>query len=124
MKPVARLAILESIFFFLIASIITFSLIGWRQLALFISVIVAVAGRLALDYYYECISECSSISAKISMTPIIILVALTLSLIDFRRHPFLMAALFMLLFILVLWKAAMLLNWIDRGQHRGAGSHS
>jgi hypothetical protein len=116
MKPGARLAILESSFFLLLASIITFSLIGWRELALFLSAIFAVAARLGLNYYYECIAECGSLSAKISVMPIITFVALTLSLISFRQHPFLVAALFLLLFILVIWKVAMLLNWIDRGR--------
>ena len=119
MKAGARLAILESTFFFLLASIITFALIGWRQLALFLSVIIAVVGRITLDYYYECIAECSSLSVKISMMPVITLVALALTMISFRQHPFLMAALFILLFILVIWKIAMLLNWIDRGRKGG-----
>ena len=116
MKPGARIAILESTFFFLLASIITFSLIGWRELALILSAVLAVAGRLALDYYYECLAGCSSLSEKVSMMPTITLVVLSLTMITFRHHPFLMAALFMLLFILVIWKIAMLFNWIDRGQ--------
>ena len=116
MKPGLRLAILESAFFFLLASIIASSLIEWRQLALFLSIIVAVAGRIALDYYYEYISGCSALSAKISMMPTITLLALAFIMIRFRQHPFLITALFMLLFILVIWKVAMLRNWIDRGQ--------
>ena len=119
MKAGARLAVLESVFFLLLASIIAFSLTGWRQLALFLSAVIAVAGRAALDYYYECIAECSSLSVKISMMPVITLVALALTMISFRQHPFLMAALFILLFILVIWKIAMLLNWIDRGREGG-----
>ncbi len=119
MKTAARLAILESAFFFLLASIITFSLIGWRQLALFLSALIAVAGFIALDYYYKCVAGCSSLSAKISLMPIISLLALTAVMISFREHPFLMAALFILLFVLVIWKIAMLLNCIDRTAKRG-----
>ena len=115
-QPGLRLAILESAFFFLLASIIASSLIEWRQLALFLSLIVAVAGRIALDYYYECISGCSTLSANISMMPTITLLALAFIMIRFRQHPFLITALFMLLSILIIWKVAMLRNWIDRGQ--------
>ena len=118
MKTEARLAILESAFFFLLASIIVFSLIGWRQLALFLSATVAVAGYIALDYYYECVTVCSSLSTKISLMPIIALLGLTVALISFRQHPFLMAALFMLLFVLVIWKIAMMLNCIDRAEKK------
>ncbi len=118
MKTAARLAILESVFFFLLASIIAFSLIGWRQLALLFSAIVAVAGYIALDYYYECIAECGSLSAKISLIPTIALLALTLIMISFRQHPFLMMALFLLLSMLVIWKIAMLSNLIDRAAKR------
>ncbi len=121
MKPGARLAILESAFFFLLASIITFTLIGWSQLALFFSAIVAIAGRIALDYYYECIAECSPRSAKISLIPVITLVALTFALISFRQHPFLIIALFFLFFMLVIWKIAMLLHWIEREPRRKTG---
>jgi len=119
MKSGARLAVIESAFFFLLASIITFSLIGWPQLALFLSAIAAVAGRVALDYYYECIAVCSPLSAKISLMPTIALVALTLAMISFGQHPFLMTALYILLFILVIWKIAMLLNFIERTAKRG-----
>ncbi|MGE5300835.1 MAG: hypothetical protein ACM3MB_07710 [Acidobacteriota bacterium] len=118
MKTGVRLAIVESAFFFLLASIIYFSLIGWLQLALFLSAIAAVAGRVALDYYYECIAVCSPLSAKISLMPIIALVALTLAMISFSQHPFLMTSLYILLFILVIWKIAMLLNFIDRAAKR------
>ncbi|MDA8105085.1 MAG: hypothetical protein M0Z71_06845, partial [Nitrospiraceae bacterium] len=118
MKSGARLAVLESAFFFLLASIISFSLIGWRQLALFLSAVIAVTGRVALDYYYECIASCGPLSAKISLMPTIALVALTLAMISFRQHPFLMTALYILLFILVIWKIAMLLNFIDRAAKR------
>lgn len=121
MNTAARLAILESAFFFLLASIIAFSLIGWRELALFLSAIVAVAGRMALDYYYECSARCSSLSAKISVIPTITLVALAVAMISFRQHPFLVAALLLLLFILVIWKTAMLFNCIDRAVKRGRG---
>jgi ABC-type proline/glycine betaine transport system permease subunit len=114
MRAEARLAILESAFFFLLASIITFALIGWRQLALFLSAMVAVAGRIALDYYYECMAGCSPLSAKISLMPIIALLAVTLAMISFRQHPILMAALFVILFVLVIWKVSLLLNCIDR----------
>jgi ABC-type proline/glycine betaine transport system permease subunit len=120
MKPHARLAVLESVFFFSLASIIALSLIGWRQVALILSVIVAAAGRIALDYYYECLAGCNSLSAKISMVPIIALVALSVFLISFRRHPFLMVALFILFLLLVIWKVAMLLHWIDRGRSRSS----
>ncbi len=119
MKTAARLAILESAFFFMLASIIAFSLIGWRQLALFLSAIAAVAGYMALDYYYKCVAVCSSLSTKISLMPIIALLALTAAMISYRQHPFLMAALFILLFVLVIWKIAMLLNCIDRTAKRG-----
>ncbi len=119
MKAGARLAVIESVFFLLLASIIAFSLTGWRQLALFLSAVIAVAGRAALDYYYECIAECSPLSAKVSLMPIIALVALALSLISFHQHPFLMAALLMLLFVLVIWKIAMLLNWTHRAGRGG-----
>jgi len=118
MKAGARLVILESAFFFLLASIITFSLIGWRQLALFLSAIIAVAGYIALDYYYECVAVCNSLSTKISLMPIITLVAVTAAMISFRQHPFLMAALLVLLFVLVIWKIAMLSNCIDRAVKR------
>ena len=119
MKTAARLAILESAFFFMLASIIAFSLTGWRQLALFLSAIVAVAGYIALDYYYECLAGCSSLSIKISLMPIIALLALTAMMISFRQHPFLMVALLILLFVLVIWKIAMLLNCIDRTVKKG-----
>ncbi len=119
MKAGARLAVLESAFFFLLASIITFSLVGWRQLAILLSAIIAVAGRIALDYYYDCIGTCSSLSAKISLMPIITLIALALTIISFHQHPILMTALFVLLFILVIWKIAMLLNWTPRAGRGG-----
>jgi hypothetical protein len=114
MKAGAKLAVLESAFFLLLASIIASSLTGWRQLALFLSAVIAVSGRMTLDYYYECIDECSPLSAKISLIPIITLIALTLTIISFPQHPFLMAALFTLLFVLVIWKIAMLLNYVGR----------
>ncbi len=113
-RPGLRLAILESTFFFLLASIIALALIGWPQLALFLSAVVFVTGRIALDYYYECVSRCSPLSAEISLMPIIALLTLTLVMISFPQHPFLMTASFMLLLILVIWKIAMLLNFIDR----------
>ena len=113
-QPGLRLAILESTFFFLLASIIAFALIGWPQLALFLSAVVFVTGRIALDYYYECVSRCSPLLAEISLMPIIALLILTLAMISFPQHPFLMTASFMLLLILVIWKIAMLLNFIDR----------
>ncbi len=119
MKMAARLAILEAAFFFLIASIITLSLIGWRQLALFLSAIVAVAGRMALDYYYECVAGCSSLPAKISVLPTMALLALALVMISFRQHPFLFTALLILLFVLAIWKTAMLFNCIDRAVKKG-----
>lgn len=115
MTKKVRLAVLETTFFFLLASIIMFSLIGWRQLALFLSAIVAVAGRMALDYYNECLDGCRSLSAKVSLLPTITLVAVALTMISFHQHPFLMAALFTLLFVLVIWKIAMLLNWTCHG---------
>ncbi len=116
MRPEARLAMLEFSFFLLLATIITFSLVGWDQMALLFSAIIAIAGRIALDYYYECAGKCSRLAWKISMFPIITLVAAALFLISFRRHPFLITALFMLFFILVIWKIAMLRNWIYRCQ--------
>ena len=119
MKTVIKLIMLESAFFFLLASIITFSLIGWRQLALFLSAVVAVAGYIALDNYYKYVAGCGSLSAKISLMPIIALLALTAVMISFRQHPFLMAALFILLFVLVVWKIAMLFDCVDRAVKRG-----
>ncbi len=113
-QPGLRLAILESAFFFLLASIIAFAVIGWPQLAIFLSAVVFVTGRMALDYYYECVSRCSHLSAEISLMPIIALLILTLSVVSFPQHPFLMTASFMLLLILVIWKIAMLLNYIDQ----------
>jgi ABC-type proline/glycine betaine transport system permease subunit len=118
MKTEAKLAILESAFFFPLVSVIAFSLIGWRQLALFLSAVIAVAGYMALDYYYEYVSRCSSLSTKISLMPTIALLALAWTIISFRQHPFLMTALLMLLFILVIWKIAMLRNLIDRAVKR------
>lgn len=113
MKPEARIAVLEFSFFLLLASIITFALIGWRELALLFSAVLAISGRIALNYYYECVAGCGPLSAKISAIPIIVFVASALFLISFRRHPFLVAALFMLLFVLIIWKIALLLKWID-----------
>ncbi len=122
MKAGARLAVLESAFFLLLASIIIFSLAGWRQLALLLSAIIAVAGRIALDYYYDCIGACSPLSAKVSLVPTITLIALALTITSFHRHPFLTTALFTLLFVLVIWKIAMLLNWMHRAGRGGRAS--
>ncbi len=119
MKAGARLAIMEAAFFFLLASIIMFSLMRWRQLALFLSAIVAVAGRVALDKYYEYVDGCNSLSAKVSLIPIITLIALSLTVVSFQKHPFLMAALYALLVVLVIWKVAMLLHWTSRGGKEG-----